>query len=129
MLSPKLSLALALGAIFFFIEAPLLVTSEGETGGGAATGPVKIGPLFQCDHDVRGMVYAIHEKKLMITGFEYDGQGPSTWFNGMLKGATGMHHVSSSFFIIILIKRGLFLFLVELNYIHACIFFCSSHKY
>lgn len=105
MLSPKLSLALALAAFLFFAEAPLPVTSNEATpaspAGPPASGPVKIGPLYQCDHDVRGVVYAIHEKQIMITGFDYDAAGPSTWFNGMLKGAKGRSHMSSLFLLFV----------------------------
>ncbi|XP_013385801.1 protein Skeletor, isoforms B/C [Lingula anatina] len=39
-----------------------------------------IGSLSELAHQVRGTVYAVDEKRLRITGFNYDGKGPDAYF-------------------------------------------------
>lgn len=46
-----------------------------------------VGPFFQCAHDLRGRVWAINERELLITDFYYDGNGPGAWFHGQLRPA------------------------------------------
>ena len=41
---------------------------------------VKIGSLTTKQHGVKGDVYAIDEKTILIKNFEYDGQGPDAFF-------------------------------------------------
>lgn len=90
MLRTKLSLTLAFAAFFFFAEAPLPVTSDETSPASASAAPVKIAPFYQCAHQLRGLVYALNEKQIIITGFDYDGRPPAAWFHGQLRGAKGM---------------------------------------
>lgn len=89
MFSTKMLLTLAFATIFLFIEAPLPVASDDASPAPAGAAPVKIGALYQCAHDLRGVVYALNEKQIMIVDFDYDGKAPAAHFTGMLRGAKG----------------------------------------
>lgn len=80
MFNKKLAVVVAFGAFFFLIEAPTRGSCE----------PVKIASLYQCAHDLRGLVYALNDRQIFIQGINYDGKGPAAWFHGQLKGSEGM---------------------------------------
>nr|XP_045605289.1 protein Skeletor, isoforms B/C-like isoform X2 [Procambarus clarkii] len=64
-------------AVRLFVAVCALVTTGGEAAGYYG---VRMGPLSQLNHGVKGEVYAVDSRTLHLRGFYYDGQAPDAFF-------------------------------------------------
>jgi len=55
------------------------------------SGDKQIGSLYQCAHDLRGLVIVKNEREVVIQGLNYDGKGPAAWFHAQKRGAKGVY--------------------------------------